>query len=278
MTSLVNTQQSEMWNGYEGTRWAEQEDRWDAINGVFNADLFDAADIATHHRVLDVGCGNGQTTRLAARAAREGEAVGIDLSVPMLDRARAAANREGLANVRFVEGDAQAYPFSDAEFDVNISRFGLTFFADAVAALGNIHRALRPGGRLAAICVGDYSRGDWASVIGAMATSLPLSFLAQPNPRDALADPDNIDAVLSAAGFTEVSTTEVIRPNIWGSSAEDAAEFLLNFGPVHSVYEQVDADTAAGARNAVAGVFKTHLTDNGVLLHTPAWLISAIRP
>lgn len=278
MTSVVNTQQSEMWNGYEGTRWAEQEERWDAINGVFNADLFEVAGIATHHRVLDVGCGNGETTRLAARRATGGEVIGIDLSVPMLDRARAAAEREGLANVQFVHGDAQAYPFADAEFDVNISRFGLTFFADAVVALGNIHRAVRPGGRLAAVCVGDYSRGDWAPVIGAMAASLPLSFLEQPNPRDALADPGNIEAVLTAAGFTEVSTTELVRPNVWGSSAEDAAEFLLNFGPVHSVYEQVDAGTASRARDAVAAVFEKHLTGEGVLLHTPAWLISAVRP
>lgn len=278
MTTVINTQQSEMWNGYEGTRWAEQEDRWDAINGVFNADLFERAGIATSHRVLDVGCGNGQTTRLAAREATAGEAVGIDLSVPMLDRARAAAERDGLANVQFVHGDAQAHPFADAEFDVNISRFGLTFFADAVAALSNIHRALRPGGRLAAVCVGDYSRGDWAPVIGAMAGNLPLQFLEQPNPRDALADPDNIQAVLTAAGFTEVSTTEAVRPNIWGSSAEDAAAFMLNFGPVHSVYEQVDAGTAAKARDAVAAVFQTHLTGDGVVLQTPAWVIGATRP
>lgn len=277
MTAIVNTEQSEMWNGYEGTRWVEQEDRWDTLNGVFNEDLFGAAGIGDRDSVLDIGCGNGQTTRLAA-ALTKGEVVGIDLSEPMLDRARAGAATEGIANVRFEHGDAQVHPFPPGGFDVAISRFGLTFFAEPIAALANVARALKPGGRLASVCVGDYSRADWATIIGVMAQNLPLPFLNAPNPRDALADPESIDRVLTGAGFTNVTTVEVVRRNVWGRDAEDAADFLLNFGPVHFVYDQVDVDTAKRARLAVIDAFRPYQDETGVRVPTPAWLVSAERP
>ncbi|MET7671352.1 class I SAM-dependent methyltransferase [Micromonospora luteifusca] len=277
MTSIVNTQQSEMWNGYEGNRWATEEDRWDSLNGVFNEDMLAAAAIGEQDAVLDIGCGNGQTTRLAAERTT-GEVVGIDISVPMLDRANAAAEGLGLTNLRFAHGDAQVHPFPDAAFDVVISRFGLTFFAEPIVALANIGRAMRPGGRLAAICVGNYGQGDWAPVLGAMAGSLPLDFLNAPNPRDALADPDSIDHVLTGAGFTNVTTTEVVRPNVWGRDPEDAADFLLSFGPVRLVMEQVDEGIANKARQAVAEAFAPHQQPEGVRMNTPAWLISASRP
>jgi SAM-dependent methyltransferase len=277
MTTIVNTQQSEMWNGYEGNRWATEEDRWDALNGVFNEDMLSAAVIGEKDAVLDVGCGNGQTTRLAAQRTT-GEVVGIDISVPMLDRANAAAEGLGLTNLRFEHGDAQVHPFPDAAFDVVISRFGLTFFAEPIPALANIGRAMRPGGRLAAICVGNYGEGDWAPVLGAMAGSLPLDFLNAPNPRDALADPDSIDRVLTGAGFTKVATAAVVRPNVWGRDPEDAAEFMLSFGPVRLVMEQVDEATATKARQAVAEAFSPHQRPEGVRMNTPAWLITAIRP
>jgi SAM-dependent methyltransferase len=276
MTSTIaNTQQSDMWNGYEGVRWAEQEDRWDLLNGVFNDDMFGVAGIGPAARVLDIGCGNGQTTRLAAQLT-SGEAVGIDLSTPMLERARVAA--KDLPNAVFVHGDAQVYPFEPASFDVAISRFGLTFFAEPIAALANVGRGMKAGGRLAAVCVGDYTSGDWAGIIGAMAQSLPLPFLNAPNPRDALADPASIEHVLTSAGFTNVSATEVVRRNRWGNDAEDAADFLLNFGPVHSIYEQVDEATAKGARLAVAEAFAPYQGSEGVLVPTPAWLVSADWP
>lgn len=277
MTEIVNTQQSEMWNGYEGNRWATEEDRWDALNGVFNEDMFSVAGLRDGATVLDIGCGNGQTTRLAGERT-SGEVVGIDISVPMLERARKAAESQGLTNVRFEHGDAQVHPFPDAAFDVVVSRFGLTFFADAVTALRNVARAMRPGGKVAAICVGNYGQGDWAGVLGAMAMSLPLDFMNAPNPRDALADPESIDRVFTEAGFTEVTTTEVIRPNVWGRDPEDAAEFLLGFGPVRLVMEQVDEATANKARAAVADAFRPHMRPEGVTMRTPAWLISATRP
>ena len=74
MPHIVNTDQATAWNGYEGAHWARNRDRWDAVNAGFNASLLTAAAIEEHHRVLDVGCGAGATTALAARRAASGHA------------------------------------------------------------------------------------------------------------------------------------------------------------------------------------------------------------
>ncbi len=101
MPDIVNTEQAQAWNGSEGTHWARNQDRWNAVNEGFNERLLDAAGITGDHRILDLGCGSGQTTRLAALRAPQGRALGLDLSGPMLAEARARAEREGIANVSF---------------------------------------------------------------------------------------------------------------------------------------------------------------------------------
>ncbi|GAA2978348.1 hypothetical protein Sfulv_60380 [Streptomyces fulvorobeus] len=155
MGQFANTAQAEAWNGYEGAQWARSQERWDAVNDGFNQPLLDAAAISETDSVLDIGCGAGRTTRLAARRAGRGRALGLDLSGPMLDKARESTLNEGVENVSFVQGDAQVHPLEAAGFDAVISRYGMTFFADPIAAFANLHRALRPGGRLAFICAAE---------------------------------------------------------------------------------------------------------------------------
>src|SRR2546429_9526812 len=116
-----NPAQSKAWNGYEGDHWAGHSDRYDAVNSGFNEPLLAAGRVGAGDRVLDIGCGNGQLTRWAAR--RAGVATGVDLSGPMLARARERAKAEGVENISFEQGDVQVFPFPDAAFDVAMSRF-----------------------------------------------------------------------------------------------------------------------------------------------------------
>ncbi|WP_203587848.1 class I SAM-dependent methyltransferase [Actinospica acidiphila] len=134
--NTANTHQYEAWNGYEGRHWADHQARYDALNDGVNGPLLEAAALGSTDTVLDISCGNGSVTRLAARHARR--AVGIDLSAPMLERARATAEAEGLPHVTHVQGDAQVHAFERATFDVAVSRYGVMFFADPVAAFRNI--------------------------------------------------------------------------------------------------------------------------------------------
>ena len=152
MDEVVNTEQLAAWDGDEGEHWSTHEEHYDATVHVYAQHLHDVAAVDGGEQVLDLGCGCGATTRDAARAARDGAAVGIDLSSPMLARARTPGGRGGARERRpFVHGDAQVHSFPPATFDVVISRFGAMFFADPVAAFANVAGAMRPDGRLALV-------------------------------------------------------------------------------------------------------------------------------
>src|SRR5262245_25068993 len=103
----TNAEQLRAWNGDEGTYWAEHADYFDKSAEPFHRRLLAAAAIGAHDRVLDIGCGTGQTTRCAAHVASAGSVVGVDLSAPMLAYARQRAADEHLANIVFEQADAQ---------------------------------------------------------------------------------------------------------------------------------------------------------------------------
>ncbi|MGX1882862.1 class I SAM-dependent methyltransferase [Streptomyces sp. NPDC055287] len=280
MSSIVNTQQAEAWNGYEGIHWARNQDRWDAVNAGFNEPLLAAAAIGGGDRVLDIGCGGGMTTRLAARQARSGRAMGLDLSAPLLERAREAAGRENLDNVHFQQGDAQACPFEPAVFDVAISRFGVMFFADPVAAFANIGRALRPGGRVAFVCAAEAEGNEWLRTLAELRDILPIGgFGATGGPgMFSMADPATVRDVLSAAGYERIATPRVEAYGTWGRDAEDAAAFLLDSGPGRHLISQVGQDVRDLARRRLTDALRAYERRGALLLRSTAWLVTAHRP
>ncbi|WP_316529500.1 class I SAM-dependent methyltransferase [Kitasatospora brasiliensis] len=272
MRQPVNSAQSQAWNGDEGQYWSDHHDRWNAVNEGFDQPLLAAAAIAPGDHVLDVGCGAGQTTRLAARAAAQGAALGLDLSAPMLARARALAAED---NISFEQGDAQVHPLPPAAFDVAISRFGVMFFEDPVAAFGNIARALRPGGRLAFVCVADPKRCEWMRAYDAAYAALPLPPQEAASGMFSLADPAEIRRVLGAAGFTKVRTEAVDAAGHFGRDAADAAGHLLGSGPGRHLASRLgEADVRAALMAALA----PYERPAGVHLRTAAWLVTATRP
>ncbi|MFJ5997897.1 class I SAM-dependent methyltransferase [Streptomyces sp. NPDC092370] len=278
MPHVVNTDQEQAWNGPEGAHWARHQDRWNAVNEGFNEPLLDAVGITPDDRVLDIGCGSGQTTRLAARRAPRGHAVGLDLSAPMLAEGRARAQREGIGNVSFTQGDAQVHPFEAAAFDAAISRFGVMFFADPVTAFGNIRRALRPGGRLAFVCPSDAGRNGWVTAMASLRHILPVGDFGRPGLPGmfSLAAPERVADVLGAAGFTGVAVHEAQSDGVWGHGAEDAAEFLLRTGPGRHLLEQVDASARARARRTLTDHLRDHVAADGtVRLRSTTWLVTA---
>ncbi|WP_030612996.1 class I SAM-dependent methyltransferase [Streptomyces sclerotialus] len=280
MHEVVNTGQFSAWNGAEGAHWADHHDRWNAVNEGFNGPLLAAAGIEAGSRVLDIGCGAGQTSRLAARTAREGHVLGLDLSGPMLARARALAAAEGLENVAFEQGDAQAHPLPEAAFDAAVSRFGIMFFADPSAAFRHVGRALRPGGRLAFVCMADPGRNDWAQVFAGLAAHVPgpgPDFSPGAPGMFSLADPARIEDVLTGAGFRSVRAGETAAQGRWGDDAEDATRFLCESGPGRAALEA--AGPAAGrARTALADALRRYeRPGGGVWMRSTAWLVTAER-
>lgn len=278
MAGIVNTAQAEAWNGYEGEHWATHYDRYDAVNSGFNEFVLEAAGIGERDRVLDIGCGNGQLTRLAARRARLGSATGVDLSGPMLATARARADAENVANVSFEQGDAQVYPFQEGAFDAALSRLGVMFFADPVAAFANIARALRPAGRLAFVCMTELAGTDLGTVFGAMAQYLPRPTGPDGTGPTSFADPERTRSVLTDAGFGDITCTHVEADETWGRDVADAAEFIAGWGPVKYHMDLAGPEAAARARDALTAALHPYAEPGAVRLRGTAWLVTAVAP
>jgi SAM-dependent methyltransferase len=272
-----NLEQARAWDGDEGEYWATQAERFDRSMAAYHGRFLEAAAIQREERVLDIGCGTGQTTRDAARAASSGRALGVDLSSRMTELARRLAAREGVANATFEQADAQIHPFAAASFDVAISRTGAMFFGDAVAAFTNVGRALRPGGRLTLLTWQSPSANEW---IREISTALAAGRDLPPPPPDApgpfsLADPDRVRGVLTASGFTGVEVHPASELMWFGHDPDDAHRFVL--GLLGWMLQGLDEPGRERAIENLRTTLATHDAGEGVLFHSAAWTIHATR-
>jgi SAM-dependent methyltransferase len=251
-------------------------DFYDAELRWYNPRFHAAAAVRPTDHVLDVGCGTGQTTREAARAAFNGSAVGVDVSAAMLERARRLSDAEGTRNVIYEVGDAQTHPFPAAQFDLCISRFGTMFFTDAVAAFVNIGRALRPGARLVLLVWQHPERNEWFT---ATRRALADSDTATPSERDlepfSLADPSDTQRMLTAAGLDEIAFTDVHEPVYYGPDAATAYESVLRLRHARDLLDRLDATAYESARHRLRATLDAHDTGTGVLFDARAWIITA---
>ncbi|WP_433472639.1 class I SAM-dependent methyltransferase [Spirillospora sp. CA-142024] len=234
--------------------------------------------IRPHDHVLDIGCGTGQTTRQAARAAQAGSALGVDVSAPAIERARELARTEGLGNVAFEHADAQAHRFPDQHFDLAISRFGTMFFADPVAAFANVRRALRPAGRLVMMVWQSHERNEWDVAIhrSLAGPEGPVAVPAGPDPFS-LADPPTVKQILGAAGLTDITFTDVHEPVYYGPGVPAALDWVRGFTSTSETLKRLDPAAAARAVGRLRETLSAHLGDDGVRFDSRAWIITARR-
>ncbi|RFS81819.1 class I SAM-dependent methyltransferase [Actinomadura spongiicola] len=232
-----------------------------------------AAGVGPRDHVLDIGCGTGQTTREAARAASAGSAYGVDVSEGAIERAREIARREGIGNVDFACADAQV-DLPVERFDLVISRFGVMFFGDPVAAFTNIRRALRPGGRLAMIVWQSRERNEWA-----VAVQRALGVSAGSGVPDAfsLGEPEVLEGTLGAAGFSDVALTDVEEPVYYGPNVDVALEWVRGFSTTRSVLDGLEPGAAEQAVGRLRETLGAYLGDDGVWLGSRAWVVTARR-
>jgi SAM-dependent methyltransferase len=240
-----------------------------------NERLRAAAGIRPGERVLDIGCGAGQTTRDAARAAAPGEVLGIDVSEPMLERARELTTAEGLDNVTYERGDAQVHRFASEQFDLAISRFGVMFFADPVAAFANIARALRPGARLVALVWQRREANAWELAIDDALQPPAPSAGGDPF---SLGDPATTEGILDRAGFHDVGFEDVDEPVFYGSDTAEALEWVRGFQEVRAALERLDPGARDRALDRLGATLAAHHSAaRGVVFRSRAWLIIARR-
>lgn len=249
----------------------DRADFYDAELRRHHERLRAAIDIGPRDRVLDIGCGAGQSTRDAARLATQGSVVGVDVSEELLRVARRRSEEAGLDNIAYELADAQVAPFPDAHFDLCISRFGTMFFADPAAAFANISRALRPGAGLAQLVWQARERNEWATAIqAALAPGGAASALAAP--AFSLADPAYATGLLSAAGFVSIEFAQVHEPVFYGADVD--AAYAAVVGLFLTPAARADPQIEATLRR-VRALLSAHATAQGVLFDSRAWIVTA---
>jgi SAM-dependent methyltransferase len=267
----------EAWDGDEGAFWAEHAARFDAAVAGYRDEFLAATAIGPDDRVLDIGCGTGQTTRDAARAASRAFAFGVDLSAKMIERARRLAADEGVTNARFEQADAQVHPFDDAAFDVAISRTGTMFFGDPVAAFSNIARALRRDGRLVMATWQALDDNEWIREIRnalAAGRDMPAPPPDAPGPFS-LSEPDRVRDLLGRTGFGGIELRAVRAPMRFGDGVDDACSFIL--GVAGWMLDGLDDDGRRRALDALRATIAAHETADGVLFGSAMWMVGARR-
>jgi ubiquinone/menaquinone biosynthesis C-methylase UbiE len=237
-------------------------------------------------RVLDVGCGFGDATiRLAELVGPTGRVVGVDCCDAFLDHARAEVRARGLPNVSFVRADAEVALPTD-EYDFVFARFGTMFFANPVAGLRNMRKALRPGGRMVHIVWRERADNPWLS----MAKDIVLRFLPPPG-EDAqtcgpgpfsMSSETAVRAMMIAAGYDEIEFRRVDAPVVVGSDVNDAIAFQLAIGPAGEVYREA-GPRAAEKREQIEAALADAITrqttaSEGIVMNSSSWIISAVNP
>jgi SAM-dependent methyltransferase len=247
---------------------------YDAELRRHNEVLRQACGVQPHDHVLDIGCGAGQTTREAARAAPSGSALGVDVSAPAIKRARELASAEGLRNIAFECASAEVYRFPQGRFDLTISRFGTMFFDDPVTAFANIGRALRPAGRLAMMVWQASERNEWDITIR---HSLGATVPSGPPDPFSLADPAAVTETLEGAGFADVTFTDVSEPVYYGPDVDAAMDWVRGFACTGEVLKRLDPTAAERALGRLRAALAVHLSDDGVWFNSRAWVVAARR-
>ena len=272
--SDANTAQAEFWASGAGAQWIVREALLDALLSPVLTRVLHHVALMPGEAVLDIGCGTGASCMAAASAVgATGHITGVDIAAQLLDRARSRAAEAGFANTSFVLADAQTHAFAPASVDAMISRFGVMFFEDPVAAFANMAKALKPGGRLVFAAWAPAAQVPWFSIPYAAA----VAQLGKPTPADpnapgplAFQDVARVTDMMAEAGLQNPrAVCETVQLTPEGPFA-DIVAFAAQVGPAARIIAEFSA-TEADAAAIVAAVsrgFAKYQTDQG--LRVPA--------
>jgi ubiquinone/menaquinone biosynthesis C-methylase UbiE len=248
--------------------------------------IFPALPVREGDRVLDVGCGFGDTAiKLARLVGPKGYVVGIDCCDAFLDYARNDAEEKSIANISFQRGDAEiALPVN--EYDFVFARFGTMFFTNPVAAMRNMRLALKPGGTMVHIVWRDRVDNPWLS----MAKEVVLKFLPPPG-EDAqtcgpgpfsMANEEMVRGMMKAAGYEEIEFRRVDAQVLVGNDVQDAIDFQLALGPAGEVFREAGEEgenKRAEIESALSEAINAQRQSaEGIVMDSSSWVISGINP
>jgi SAM-dependent methyltransferase len=274
-----NTDQIAYWNGPNGQRWTDRQAEQDVLLAPVSKALIERAKAKPGDRILDVGCGCGSTSiALARQVAPSGFVLGIDISGPMLARARELAPKG--APVDFALADATVYPFDPGSFDLLVSRFGVMFFAEPAVSFANLRRALRPAGRVAFACWREPRENPWMmSPLQAIYQHVPK--LPPQGPEDpgpfAFASEERVNRILGEAGYKRIEMEPVALSFdiAIGRGLDAAVQAAMQIGPGSRALDGHPPETRAAAAKSVREMLTPYLRGQSVALPGSIWIVTA---
>ncbi len=275
-TNPTNADQAQHWGGAGAEGWVELKGLIDRLFAPFAELLTADFPAGSMSRVLDVGCGTGDTTLAAARRlGPAAECVGIDISEPMLVAARAHAEREGV-RAKFICGDAQSYELAPAYFDQVISRFGVMFFDDPVRAFANLRRGVKDSGRLRFVAWRSPAENPFMTTAErAVAPLLPAMPPRQPDApgQFAFANRDRVAGILEQGGWVDVDIQPVdIECAV---PQKELVRYVTKLGPLVRVLPQIDATLRVRVIETACAAFAQYVRGDEVRFVAACWLVSA---
>jgi SAM-dependent methyltransferase len=270
-----NAAQIELWNGRVGEKWAALQVSLDRMLAHATAELKVRAGSVRGLRVLDIGCGTGETCAIWLEGGAD--VTGVDVSAPML--AVAASRTAGKA--RLVEADASVW-VGDPPFDLAVSQSGLMFFASPDAAFVTIAANIRPGGRLLFTCWRAATENHWVTVpLGAIRDLLPDTPPPVPHAPGpfALADRERLWGLLAGAGFAEVAIDPFDFPIQLAceGGVEPAVRLAMQVGPSGSALAEASDAVRTAAAERLRAALAPHDRNGLVTLGGAMWMVEAVR-
>ncbi len=274
-----NADQIAYWNGPGGQRWADRQAAQDILLQPVLDLLVDRAAPLAGERVIDVGCGSGASSiAFARKVAPSGHVLGVDVSGPMLERARQSAPKD--LPVDFVQADATVFPFDPASFDLLASRFGVMFFADPALSFANLRRALKPAGRLAFACWREPKENPlFMAPLQAVYKHVPK--MPPVGPEDpgpfAFASEERVRRVLTTAGFTGIAMEPcpLSLDIAIGRGLEAAVQGALEIGPASRALQDHPPEVREAARNSIREALAPFASGDAVRLPASIWIVTA---
>ena len=284
--TVNNANQLADWNGKSGEHWVANQIRLDHMLASFGDAAIAAAAPRAGEHVLDIGCGAGTTSfALGGRVGGQGRVLGVDISEPLIRRARDRVP-DG-APVAFELADASDGALPARAFDLLFSRFGVMFFGDPTAAFAHLRGALKPGGRLAFVCWRTAAENDWVrlpmSAIRDIVSPSPSPDPEAPGPFS-FGDRRRVERILGEAGFADVALApfDHLVPFGHGDTREaaldDAVELAFQVGPLSRALADQPAAVRARAADAVRAAFAARLDERSVMIDGAAWIVTARNP
>ena len=266
-----NQEQIEYWNDRAGATWTEMQERLDAMLAPISNEVIKRLGATSGEQILDVGCGCGDTSIAIHEAGAS--VVGVDISAPMLARARSRSS-----SVEFIEADAANHKFT-TQFDAVFSRFGVMFFAEPNKAFKNLRGALKPDGRLQFVCWQPPQHNPWMSITGRAVQR----FLSQPDTKPdpkapgpfVFAEPAYVQEILTQAGFNNIEVQSYTCALKIANTLSEAIVMQTKIGPAARALVELEPAQRNEALQAVEAVLAEHSSDAGIALDSAVWMVSA---